>query len=260
VKPAFVIDVPATSSVVAAAIHAGHDVRDEVLPWLAIDDDVRLREEDPHTDRIARVAKACVVVARSRFEVDMNRPRDGAVYRTPGDAWGLSVWRGDLPDEIAERSRAEWDAFHDALARAIDACVERRGRVVVLDVHSYNHRRDGPDAPPAPQEANPDVNVGTGSMDRARWAETVDGFIDRLRAQRVGGRALDVRENVRFRGGHLAAWVHERWPQTGCAIALEFKKTFMDEWTGVVDERRLDDLGRALGATLPFLERVGAHA
>ena len=61
--------------------------------------------------------------------------------------------------------------------------------------------------------------------------------------QQVAGRPLDVRENVRFKGRQLAAFVHERFPTTGCALAIEVKKTFMDEWTGVVDEEHL-----ALGA------------
>ena len=34
-----------------------------------------------------------------------------------------------------------------------------------------------------------------------------------------------------------------------CALALEFKKTFMDEWTGEVDEAMLADLAAALAAT-----------
>ena len=34
-----------------------------------------------------------VSVTRSRFEADLNRPRDRAVYLTPADAWGHQVWR-----------------------------------------------------------------------------------------------------------------------------------------------------------------------
>ena len=33
----------------------------------------------------------------------------------------------------------------------------------------------------------------------------------------------------------LARFVHARYPDTGCAIALEFKKFYMDEWTGEPD-------------------------
>jgi hypothetical protein len=35
----------------ATAIHAGHTVRRELLPLLALNESTRLREEDPYTDR-----------------------------------------------------------------------------------------------------------------------------------------------------------------------------------------------------------------
>jgi hypothetical protein len=119
---------------------------------------------------------------------------------------------------------------------------------VLLDVHSYNHRRDGADQPPAPQEENPEVNVGTGSLDRELFGPLVDRFVSELRDAR-----LDVRENVAFEGRNLAWWVHDRYPRVGCVLALEFKKTFMDEWTGVVDEERLRYRQESLADTLPGL-------
>jgi hypothetical protein len=62
---------------------------------------------------------------------------------------------------------------------------------------------------------------------------------------------LDVRENVRFRGGHFSKWVHERFPDSACVLAIEFKKTFTDEWTGHADRARIAWLGRALASTIP---------
>ena len=73
----------------------------------------------------------------------------------------------------------------------------------------------------------------------------------------MAGRRLDVRENVRFRGGYFSRWVHEQYPGRGCALAIEFKKTFMDEWTGVVDDDHVAQLGDALRDTLPTLARLG---
>jgi hypothetical protein len=100
--------------------------------------------------------------------------------------------------------------------------------------------------------------VGTASLNRDRWGPVVDTFIDTLGATVVGRKPLDVRENVRFGGGHLARWVHERYPTTGCVLALEFKKTFMDEWTGRLDEGHLLALTQALAHTVPaVLQAVG---
>ena len=61
------------------------------------------------------------------------------------------------------------------------------------------------------------------------------------------------RLQIRFQGGHLADWIHHTFPHTGCALAIEFKKVFMDEWTGEVDDAELEALGDALAATIPGL-------
>ncbi len=178
------------------------------------------------------------------------------MYVRPDDAWGLRVWSGPPPDELVARSVAIYDAFYAELGGHLDALA---GPFVVLDVHSYNHRRGGPDAPNEPDADNPEVNVGTGSVDRARWGTLVDRFMGDLAEQDAGGRRLDVRENVRFRGGHLALWVNSRYPDRGCALAIEMKKTYMDEWTGEVDDAHVDELHAALAATVPgVLDVAGA--
>jgi N-formylglutamate deformylase len=239
--------------IVAVAIHDGHAVRPEVARCLALDDATRLREEDPFTGRLAAVAPTRLVAVRSRFEVDLNRERDAAVYLGPAQAWGLEPWHEQCTPDLVAGSLAVYDAFYSRLDGILRERARRHGRFVVLDIHSYNHRRDAPGGPPADAAANPEINLGTGTVDRARWGPLVDRFRDELAAAEVAGHRLDVRENVKFRGGALSAWVHRSFPATGCALALEFKKTFMDEWTGEVDEEHLAALGRALAATLPGL-------
>ena len=202
---------------VAAAIHHGHGVRDEVARHLALSEADRLREEDPFTGDWTAMAPTRIVALRSRFEVDLNRPREKAVYRTPEDAWGLDVWKGDVPDEVFERSLSEYDAFYSTMHDLLTKIEGESGRFVVFDLHSYNHRREGPDAPAADPTGNPQVNLGTGSMDRIRWGPVVDRFIRDLGAYDFPGGRLDVRENIKFRGGHFPSWVHRGFPMTGCA-------------------------------------------
>jgi N-formylglutamate deformylase len=234
--------------ILATAIHDGHALRADVAACVSLDDATRLREEDPHTGRIAAAAPTRLVVTRSRFEVDLNRARDQAVYGCAADAWGLDVWRDDAPPaDVVARSLAQYDDFYATLERVLGDRERRYGRFVVLDVHSYNHCRDGVGCAADPRE-NPEVNVGTGSVDRARWGRLVDRFMSDLAAH-----GLDVRENVRFQGGHMSRWIHQTFPTTGVALALEYKKTFMDEWTGEVDDARVDALAAALATTLPGL-------
>ncbi len=244
--------------IVATAIHNGHGLRPEVKDLMALEESNRLREEDPFTGIWTSVVSTQMVALHSRFEVDLNRPRDGAIYRTPADAWGLQVWREELPADVVERSLEEYDAFYAEAERICSELERRYGRFVVLDLHTYNYRRGGPDAPPEDPEANPEVNVGTGSLDRERWGGLVDRFMGDLREHEFLGRHLDVRENVRFQGGYLSQWIHERYPESGCCLAIEFKKFFMDEWTGKLSPEDYEAIPQALKATLPgLLESLG---
>jgi N-formylglutamate deformylase len=243
----------AASPVIAVAVHAGHALREEVAAVVALDDAARLREEDPYTGEWTALAPTRLVAGRSRFEVDLNRPRDSAVYTDPEHTWGLDVWGGPLDPAVAARSLAGHDAFYGVLAGMCDRAQEAFGRFVVYDLHTYNHRRSGPVGTCADPALHPDVNVGTGSMDRELWGPLVDRFMADLSAAAVpyGQGRLDVRENVCFRGRELARFVHERYPGTGCALAIEVKKFFMDEHTGERDSRLFAAVGDALAATVP---------
>ena len=237
---------------VATAIHDGHHLRPELLEHVALDDAGRLREEDPFTGEWTNVAPTRVVGLRSRFEVDLNRPREKAVYRSPEDAWGLQVWQDALPDEIAARSLAEYDAFYTALGELYAELARQQGVFVVYDLHTYNHRRGGPDRPPAEPAGNPQVNIGTGTMrDRDRFADVIERFKADLADFDFPGGKLDVRENIKFFGGNHPRWAHEQFPDAACVIAVEFKKFFMDEWTGEPDVPLVAAIGDALAATVP---------
>ena len=240
-----------TGPLVATAIHDGHDVRDDVARYLALDDSQRLREEDPFTGKWTQIAPTRVIGTRSRFEVDLNRPRESAVYRTPEDAWGLAVWKEDPPQNLFERSLAEYDHFYDSMHALFEEMSTQHGRFVIFDLHSYNHRRQGPDGPAADTSGNPQVNVGTGTLNRDRWAPVVETLIETLSSFEFLGDRLDVRENVKFRGGRWPQWIHENFPDSGVALAIEFKKFFMDEWTGALDRTYSETIGQALQATVP---------
>lgn len=241
----------ADSPLIATAIHDGHDLRAEVAAIMRLSDEERLREEDPYTSDWVDVAETRVIARRSRFEVDLNRPRDEAVYVTPEDCWGLDVWKEKPSAEIIEKSLAEYDAYYEMLGRLCAEKQEKHGKFAVFDIHSYNHRRDGADAEPADPEENPEINIGTGTMDRKRWSRLVDRFIYDLSSFDFMGRKLDVRENVKFKGGYQVRWLHENFPDAGCGLAIEFKKFWMDEWTGEKNPEFVRALRAALASTVP---------
>ncbi len=248
-----------TGPVIITAIHAGHRVRPELADLYGITDDQRLREEDPFTDRWVDASGRFgrVVVHRSRFECDMNRPRSGAVYRTPKDAWGLPVWREELPEEIVARSVELYDSFYRDLEAFTADCLTRFSRLVILDLHSYNHRRGGPHAPAAPPELNPDYNLGTDKIKpRERWVPWISGAMEYLRTADACGRPPVTGENIRFGGGHMNHWLHETFPGRVCVLSLEVKKFFMDEWTGEPDEACIGSVGRTVRGLAEVMEEM----
>lgn len=241
----------ADGPVIATAIHDGHAIRPALQPRVALPADQRLREEDPLTGLLTSVGDVRIQVPTSRFELDLNRPRDGAVYAQPEQCWGLEVWRPPLPPEEIARSLAAWDRFYAMVTELIDRLLERWQALLLIDLHSYNHRRDGTDAAPAPQQDNPDIELGLTTADPARWEDVAQRFTGALREHPVAGRRPDVRANVRFpTGGHFPEWVYSRWGARVCTISPEFKKIFMDEWSGQADIAALQDLRTGLQAAV----------
>ena len=238
----------------ATALHSGHDIRHELSGLLLIDENSRLREEDPFTDELANICPNFLIPTRSRFEVDLNRTRSEAVYQRPEDAWGLHIWKKQLDKEIVQRSLEEFDQFYDEIEHRLRQLEREYCHFVAFDLHSYNHRRNGPEKPPEDPEKNPEINIGTGTMDRRRWAHLVDHFMSDLRGYNYQGRHLDVRENVKFMGRQFATFVHKRFPRSGCVLSVEIKKFFMDEWTGRLDKNKFNAIIDALKSTIPGIQ------
>ncbi len=238
----------------ATAVHDGHGLRTEVAGSFALPENDRLREEDPYSGPWTAVAANRIVPRYSRFQVDLNRPREKAVYVRPEDAWGLEIWKKPPTQALVDHSLAEYVAYYAKVKEILNRLTDRFGRFVVLDLHSYNHRRGGPDAAPEDPAKNPEVNVGTASVDRTIFGDLVDRFMEDLHKFDFQGRHLDVRENVRFFGGNFPRWVNAAYRGKGCALAIEFKKFFMDEWTGEIAREPYAVILPALNATVPGLK------
>lgn len=237
------------SLIVTAAIHNGHSMRPELLPYCLLAEPERLREEDPFTGEWAKISNNQIHVLLSRFEVDINRPREKAVYINPEDAWGLNVWSDSLPSFILERSLERYDEIYAQLTVYFDQLLDMHKRIIVYDLHSYNHRREGYDKY-APVEENPEVNIGTANINKTVWAPVTDTLLQCMANYNFEGRHLSVGENIKFKGGYFGQWLHARYADLVCPIAIEFKKFFMNEWTGDPNESQLVHIREMLISTL----------
>lgn len=236
---------------VAVALHNGHLVPPELAELMALSDETRLREEDPYTGEWTKVTPNRLVVRRSRFLFDLNRPFEKAVYLAPEETWGLKLWKCQPAEDLVRELRSFHTVFYKEMKTWFDAIEAQWGHFVVLDLHAYNHRREESNAPPASVDENPEINIDTRTMDRERWAPIVERFMSDLRSFDFLGRQLDVRENVRGGDAEFSRWTHHNYPKSACVLAIEVKKIFMDEWTGALYPDQFDALGRAFQSTMP---------
>lgn len=213
------------------AIHDGQHIDPRVLPYQKLKEEDRLREEDPYTALIAELPCNRFIMETSRFQLDINRGIDDAIYLRPDQAWGLDVWRKDVPEELVNQLRLDHEAIYAIIESNIQQTISKYGYFVILDIHSYNARREGPE-----QEINtdtdPQINIGTLHLN-AKWHPLLERLMYELGKEKVNGEPVDIRENIKFKGGYLSKVINQLFGEYGAVFAIEFRKDFMDEWTGI---------------------------
>lgn len=235
----------------AFAIHDGHHIDDRLVSYLCISPAERLREEDPYTAILAELPFNRFVSGTSRFQLDLNRKREEAIYLRPEQSWGIQVWRTELSPEIKNQLYDSYDQLYDRICQQIQTVIDRYGYFVVYDIHSYNAFRDGPQAV-IDTEQNPQINIGTGH-NHVKWKQLTALFLESLRSGKDGQR-YDVRENIKFKGGFLSAYLNEKFGEYGCIFSIEFRKDFMNEWTGEVFPQKLQEYKQLLLQSIDTLE------
>src|SRR5690606_22743165 len=101
----------------AFAVHDGHQVDSAVEQFILLDEKQRLREEDPYTASMAELPVNQLFVGTSRFQLDVNRKEEDAVYLRPEQAWGLEVWKDTLPSTILQQLYDEHKNFYQHIDR-----------------------------------------------------------------------------------------------------------------------------------------------
>lgn len=219
------------------AIHDGHHIDDDLLPYLLLNSKQRLREEDPYTALIAELPINQFVVGTSRFQLDLNRSIEESVYLRPDQAWGLTVWKENLPSTFLEILYKKHRDTYRIIERHIQTTIQKYGFFVVLDVHSYNVKRESI-SQDIDEEANPQINLGTYYND-LKWRILTESFLKAIQNQKLYGESIDVRENIKFKGGYLNQFINSNFGDKGCVFSIEFRKDFMNEWTGEPDVQRI---------------------
>jgi len=224
----FTISQPAFHA--GVAMHAASRVRPELIDALAVSPEDRYREEDPYTDLFIQDFPIQIKSMDSRFEYDVNRDFEHAIYDEHKKTWGLRIWRRELTDEERKESLAKHQEFHDLMDIITDYLLRQNKYAVIFDIHSYCYQRERLNL--WYEDEKPEINVGTKAVNRARFGPLIDSFMNDLKIIDIDNRSIRVLENAIFNGGFLSRRLSAEYYDHLLVLALEFKKIFMDEWSG----------------------------
>ncbi len=226
----------------AAAVHSGHHLSEDLLPWMEINEQERLFEEDPATDRMILSSGSAIWGLDSRAEYDLNRFRDDAVPLIPDRFWGIKVFRERPPDTIICRSLEKHREFYAFLEDCVGTLLDRFGGCFVYDIHSYNISRQTKKGIAHP----PLFNLGTGLLDRIRWVLPIEAWLEKLGEIVIPGIPTTVAENKVFTGkGELCRRLTALDPRI-LVLPTEISKIYIDEHTGVESPEIIGSLGTGL--------------
>ena len=251
----FAFDLDLSTPALVVAIHAGHNVREELLPLMQISEKDRLFEEDPATDQMIQGNANTIWGLDSRAEYDLNRPADKALPLKPEQFWGVQVYRVSPAPDMIHRSTEKYEAFYRFAGSCIRVLLERFGYCVVYDIHSYNISRQvekGIKNPPL-------FNLGTALLDRSRWGGRIDAWLHLLGRIEIPGIHTTVEENRVFSGAGELCRRLTRWDPHILVLPTEIAKVYMDERDGILQDPLIDALGiglhRAIAAHTPPIDR-----
>ncbi len=227
---------------IAVAIHAGHTVRQELLPYMAISSKQRQFEEDTGTDFMIQGRPNAIWGLESRAVYDLNRDARMALPLIPEKFWGTRVYQKQPTPEMNNRSLDSHAAFYQAMGAVITHMCDRFGYCVVYDIHSYNITR---------QQANgfenpPVFNLGTAALDRIRWKEPIESWLNHLAAIALPGIETTVAENEVFYGKGEFCKQLSSWDPRILVLPTEVSKVYMDEINGTIYPNILQALREGL--------------
>lgn len=206
---------------VCTAIHDGNKIREELISKIKLQEYERWFEEDPHTGDFIKAMPITMIVHDSRFEYDLNRKPENAIYE---EAWGKQVWSKKLTTKEKQESLKKHSSFYQVLGALVGKIESLYDGCVVYDMHTYNHRRW--------DRAVPLFNVGTEHIDRQRYAPVVDNWLEELKQVKVETVANVTAENDVFFGrGYNVEYITTNFNNT-LVLATEVKKVFCNELTG----------------------------
>ena len=224
-----------------AAIHDGHQFRKELWDNCIHTEYERWYEEDPATREMVKSHPIVIAGCDSRFEYDLNRPPDEAVFET---AWGKQLWKNPLPSEMKKRSLNKHASFYRIIKALISKLEEKFGICVIYDIHSYNWRRWDRDVPT--------WNLGTSNVDNTRFGTDIEVWRQSLSEMNLPNTIKSTSKiNDTFHGnGYFLKFITNNFKNT-LVLATEIAKVYCNEYNQIMYPEVIASVEKELRERLP---------
>ena len=209
---------------VCGAVHDGHQFRKELWDNCLHSAYDRWYEEDPETKNMVISHPILIAGCDSRFEYDLNRTPDEAVFET---AWGKQLWRSPLPEDEKQLSLAKHTNFYKVVAALINKIEEKFGACIVYDMHSYNWRRWDREVPT--------WNLGTSNIDNERFGSLIESWrhsLSELELPNGITSTVDI-NNTFFGNGYFLKFITKTFQNT-LVLATEIAKVYCHEYDQII--------------------------
>ena len=229
---------------VCGAVHDGHHFRRELWDNCLHSGYDRWYEEDPETKHMVISHPILIAGADSRFEYDLNRPPEEAVFET---AWGKQLWREPLSEGMKAKSLAKHQQFYKVVEALIRKIETKFGICVVYDMHSYNWKRWDREVPT--------WNLGTSNIDNERFGESVEAWRQSLSEIELphGIKSSADINNTFYGNGYFLKFITKTFENT-LVLATEIAKVYCDELTRTIFPEVVS------AVEVQLRERLKAHA
>ncbi len=216
----FTLKISDYAPYICGAVHDGHQFRKELWDNCLHSEYERWYEEDPCTKQMVQSHPIVIAGCDSRFEYDLNRPPEQAIYE---DAWGKRLWKVPLLKDQVQKSMNKHNNFYRVVHTLIEALEKIHKAVVVYDMHSYNWKRW--------DRTVPTWNLGTRNIDNTRFGSLVEDWRTSLEKMKLpNGIVSSAGINDTFYGnGYFLKYITHNFQNT-LVLATEIAKVYCDEY------------------------------
>ncbi|MDB4292505.1 N-formylglutamate amidohydrolase [Maribacter sp.] len=220
----FTLKIGEYAPYICGAVHDGHQFRKSLWENCLHTEYERWYEEDPCTRQMVQSHPIVIAGCDSRFEYDLNRAPETAVY---SDAWGKQLWRNPLPDIERDHSLQKHTDFYKVVYALVYQIEKKYGKAIIFDMHSYNWKRW--------EREVPTWNLGTVNIDNERFGQLVSSWSNRLGGMQLPGNIKSTSKiNDTFQGnGYFLKYITQNFKNT-LVLATEIAKVYCDEYEGIL--------------------------